>query len=52
MQSRSKESLVEEAKLFFDDPDFKGYIHDVGGPTAELQSPGVSETDEARGVPA
>ncbi|WP_462134302.1 YgiQ family radical SAM protein [Slackia piriformis] len=39
VQSRSKESLVEEAKLFFDDPDFKGYIHDVGGPTANFRAP-------------
>lgn len=37
VQSRSKESLVEEAKLFMDDPDFKGYIHDVGGPTANFR---------------
>lgn len=39
VQSRSKESLVEEAKLFFDNPDFKGYIHDVGGPTANFRAP-------------
>ena len=39
VQSRSKESLVDEAKLFADDPDFKGYIHDVGGPTANFRSP-------------
>ena len=39
VQSRSKESLVEEAKLFADDPDFKGYIHDVGGPTANFRAP-------------
>ncbi|MDO4442539.1 MAG: YgiQ family radical SAM protein [Slackia sp.] len=38
VQSRSKESLVEEAKLFLDDPDFKGYIHDVGGPTANFRA--------------
>lgn len=37
VQSRSKESLVEEAKRFADDPDFKGYIHDVGGPTANFR---------------
>lgn len=39
VQSRSKESLVDEAKLFADDPDFKGYIHDVGGPTANFRAP-------------
>lgn len=39
LQTRSQESLVEEAKLFLDDPDFKGYIHDVGGPTANFRYP-------------
>lgn len=38
VQSRSKESLLEEAKTFLDDPDFKGYIHDVGGPTANFRA--------------
>lgn len=38
VQSRSKESLIEEAKAFLDDPDFKGYIHDVGGPTANFRA--------------
>lgn len=36
IQSRSKESLVAEAKLLTTLPDFKGYIHDVGGPTANF----------------
>ena len=36
MQTRSHESLVEEAKLITEDKDFKGYIHDVGGPTANF----------------
>ncbi len=39
IQSRSKESLVEEAKLLVRDPDFKGYINDVGGPTANFRKP-------------
>ena len=34
IQARSHESLVEETKLLTEDKDFKGYIHDVGGPTA------------------
>lgn len=38
VQSRSKESLVDEAKTFLEDPDFKGYIHDVGGPTANFRA--------------
>ena len=39
VRSRSHESLIEEAKLLTDLPDFKGYIHDVGGPTANFRSP-------------
>lgn len=34
--SRSDESLIKEAKLMTKDKDFKGYIHDVGGPTANF----------------
>lgn len=37
--SRSKESLVNEAKMLTTLPDFKGYIHDVGGPTANFRKP-------------
>lgn len=36
IQARSHESLVEEAKLITAQDDFKGYIHDVGGPTANF----------------
>ena len=36
VQNRSKESILREAKLLTEDPDFKGYIHDVGGPTADF----------------
>jgi uncharacterized radical SAM protein YgiQ len=39
VQSRSHESLVEEAKKMVEEPDFKGYIHDVGGPTADFRQP-------------
>ena len=39
IQTRSHESLLEEAKQFTEDPDFKGYIHDVGGPTANFRAP-------------
>lgn len=35
--SRSKESVVEEAKEIIKKPNFKGYIHDVGGPTANFR---------------
>ncbi|MCQ2507439.1 MAG: YgiQ family radical SAM protein, partial [Dorea sp.] len=37
IQTRSHESLIEEAKVMTEDPDFKGYIHDVGGPTANFR---------------
>ncbi len=37
--SRSEESLLHEAKLITQMPDFKGYIHDVGGPTANFRAP-------------
>ncbi len=39
IQTRSHESIVEEAKLMTYQPDFKGYIHDVGGPTANFRQP-------------
>lgn len=35
--SRSKESIVKEAKLLTTLPDFKGYIHDIGGSTANFR---------------
>ena len=37
--SRSEESLVKEAELLVQEPGFKGYIHDVGGPTANFRHP-------------
>ena len=37
--SRSHESIVAEANKMVWDPDFKGYIHDVGGPTANFRKP-------------
>ncbi|MGN1144534.1 MAG: YgiQ family radical SAM protein [Anaerovoracaceae bacterium] len=39
VRSRSCESIVEEAKKLTGLPDFKGYIHDIGGPTANFRSP-------------
>ena len=39
IQVRSHESIIEEAKLITQDKDFKGYIHDVGGPTANFRQP-------------
>ncbi|WP_270942726.1 YgiQ family radical SAM protein [Romboutsia lituseburensis] len=37
VQSRSQNSIIEEAKYITTLPDFKGYIHDVGGPTANFR---------------
>ena len=39
IQSRSQESILKEAKLLTTLPGFKGYIHDVGGPTANFRKP-------------
>ncbi len=39
VQSRSHESIIEEAELLLKDSEFKGYIHDVGGPTANFRHP-------------
>ena len=37
IQARSHESLLKEARLMTENPGFKGYIHDVGGPTANFR---------------
>lgn len=39
VQARSHESLMREATAMTKDPDFKGYIHDVGGPTGNFRFP-------------
>ena len=39
VRSRSIESVVAEAKQITEMPDFKGYIHDIGGPTANFRYP-------------
>lgn len=36
---RSEQSIIDEAKSFIDNPRFKGYISDVGGPTANFRLP-------------
>ena len=43
VRSRSKESLVREAEKLCKKPDFKGYIHDVGGPTANFRHPACKQ---------
>ena len=39
VQARSRESILAEARVMCADPGFKGYIHDVGGPTANFRFP-------------
>ena len=45
IQSRSHESVVHEAEQIAKHPDFKGYIHDVGGPTANFRFPACKKQD-------
>ena len=46
IQARSRESLVREARSLTRHPGFKGYIHDVGGPTANFRHPACSQQAE------
>lgn len=41
--SRSEQSIIDEAKQIVHDPDFKGYIQDVGGPTANMYNTGCDK---------
>ena len=45
--SRSKESVIAEAKRITQMPDFKGYIHDIGGPTANFRFPACQKQESA-----
>ncbi len=47
--SRSKESIINEAKLLTTLPGFKGYIHDIGGPSANFRNPSC-KGQEKRGL--
>lgn len=49
VQARSHESILREAELMIQEPDFKGYIHDVGGPTANFRHPSCQK-QMAQGV--
>ena len=51
VQVRSHESIVDEAKLLTEEPDFKGYIHDVGGPTANFRFPACKKQLEHGACP-
>lgn len=43
VQTRSHESILAEAEAMTRQPDFKGYIHDVGGPTANFRQPACAK---------
>lgn len=43
IQSRTKESILDEIKTISQDKDFKGYIHDIGGPTANFYHPACNK---------
>ena len=43
IQARSHESIIREAKIISQLPGFKGYIHDVGGPTANFRHPSCAK---------
>ena len=49
IQTRSHESILAEAEIMIRDPKFKGYIHDVGGPTANFRYP-ACEKQLTKGV--
>ena len=51
VQVRSHDSIVKEAKLLTEEPDFKGYIHDVGGPTADFRFPACDKQMSAGACP-
>ena len=49
VQTRSHASILAEAKAYVKEKDFKGYIHDVGGPTADFRHPACKK-QETKGV--
>lgn len=49
IQTRSHDSILREAKKMTEEKEFKGYIHDVGGPTANFRQPSC-EAQLKRGV--
>ncbi|MBQ0039055.1 MAG: YgiQ family radical SAM protein [Treponema sp.] len=51
IQARSHESLIKEATKMTDDKDFKGYIHDVGGPTANFRHDACEKQAKAGACP-
>lgn len=46
VQTRSEDSVYNEAVMLSEKPNFKGYIHDVGGPTANFRHPSCDKQEE------
>ncbi|MBS7369061.1 MAG: YgiQ family radical SAM protein, partial [Oscillospiraceae bacterium] len=46
VQTRSEDSVYNEAVMLSEKPNFKGYIHDVGGPTANFRHPSCEKQEE------
>ncbi|MBR5541680.1 MAG: YgiQ family radical SAM protein [Bacteroides sp.] len=46
--SRSKESILKEVKAITEMPDFKGYLSDLGGPSANMYAMGGTDQDKCR----
>ncbi|MGN0313630.1 MAG: YgiQ family radical SAM protein [Fusicatenibacter sp.] len=51
VQTRSHDSILREARLMTTEKDFKGYIHDVGGPTADFRAPACKKQLEKGACP-
>jgi uncharacterized radical SAM protein YgiQ len=51
ISGRSRASLLREAAILAKLPDFKGYIHDLGGPTADFRASACRKTDESGACP-
>ena len=51
VQARSHKSIITEAVNFTYDPMFKGYIHDVGGPTANFRQPACDRWAKESSIP-
>ncbi len=51
VQSRSHQSVLQEAEKLLKHPQFKGYIHDVGGPTANFRQPACQRQAEKGACP-
>ena len=52
VRSRSEESVIAEARKIVAMPDFKGYINDVGGPTANFRYPSCAEQEKCGVCPS